>query len=242
MLDNNKMNIHSAKRFIHYEKPFLCCTILLRSLSLFFDAQHLFSFFLAMLVCVLIVCAQFVSCFVRGRKREKDCVFGKNMNAHLSWCAFFAHGDLLLGICVHQYPCLGVNVLVSIPSLLAHKMWQEKRPTAVRIWTFAITMCRREKNLRHEEKSKQTNKRTEWTKLCLSLMVLFWWSSENHIAFSHWMDRSASSFVAFYSLFLLFGTCLHSIYTWLAVIHRRRRHRHRRRHHQRCFYSTTIQH
>lgn len=161
MLDNNKMNIHSAKRFIHYEKPFLCCTILLRSLSLFFDAQHLFSFFLAMLVCVLIVCAQFVSCFVRGRKREKDCVFGKNMNAHLSWCAFFAHGDLLLGICVHQYPCLGVNVLVSIPSLLAHKMWQEKRPTAVRIWTFAITMCRREKNLRHEEKSKQTNEQNE---------------------------------------------------------------------------------
>lgn len=122
MLDNNKMNIHSAKRFIHYEKRFLCCTIMLRSLSLFFDAQHLFSFFLAMLVCVLIVCAQFVSCFVRGRKREKDCVFGKNMNAHLSWCAFFAHGDLLLGICVHQYPCLGVNVLVSIPFLLAHKM------------------------------------------------------------------------------------------------------------------------
>lgn len=89
-------------------------------------------------------------------------------------------------------------------------------------------------------RKKQTNKRTEWTILCLSLMVLFWWSSENHIAFSHWMDRSASSFVAFYSLFLFFGTCLHSIYTWMAVIHRRRRHR--RRHHQRCFYSTTIQH
>lgn len=97
-------------------------------------------------------------------------------------------------------------------------------------------MCCIPKN-RQINKTKQTTtkKYRGRSKLCFSLMVLFWWSYENHIALSHRMNRS--SCLVF--LFLHLAVFAQYIY-FVVVIHRQRGHRHRRSRHRDYLHATTI--
>lgn len=176
----------------------------------FSDTQHLFILFSGhgcSFVRVLIVCPIRKLFCQSERERDKDCVFGKNMNAHLSWCLFLFTWRFVVGhLCVHQYSCLKVYVLVSIPFPLAHTRCDKKSDQLLYgIWTFAITMCRT------EEKTEETKKKAKAraNKQNEPNYAQVWWFYFGEVPKITSLlvirtDRSASRFVAFYSLFLLF--------------------------------------